>query len=233
MPVTNCMLVRRELAPPGDPAGVLMALHGHGGGVDQLQPLCCAVNQSLSVVLPLAWRTLHLHGMVESEDPGHSWFFNFDDGSPEPATFGDCLMELEALVYDIREQYSASVPIFVLGIDQGAVLALGLCGVVPDYLAGVAAIGGYLPKIKGWTPPYEDFANMPLLLIRDEANAQGSSSLLQHELEQRNARVTLSDVSGALQAPLLAGASLRRWLAPLLRPQPARVSGQDCAVVED
>jgi predicted esterase len=233
MPVTNCMLVRKELPSLGDPVGVLLALHGHGGGVEQLQPLCSAVDQNLSVVLPLAWRTLHLHGMVEPEDPGHSWFFNFADGSPEPATFGDCLMELESLVYDIRAQYSASVPIFVIGIDQGAVLALGLCGVVPDYLAGVAAIGGYLPKIKGWTPPYEDFANLPALLILDEANAQGSRSVLQQELEQRNALVTVSNANGALQAPLLAGASLRRWLTPLLRPQPVPVDRQDCAVVED
>jgi phospholipase/carboxylesterase len=233
MPVTNCMLVRKELAPLDDPAGVLLALHGHGGGVEQLQPLCCAVNQNLSVVLPLAWRTLHLHGMAEPEDPGHSWFFNFADDSPEPATFGDCLMELEALVYDIREQYSEKLPIFLLGIDQGAVLALGLCGVVPDYLAGVAAIGGYLPRIKGWTPPYRDFANMPLLLIVDGANTQASNSELQHELEQRDAFVTVSNVSGVSQEPLLARVSLQRWLAPLLRPLSAPISRQDCAAVED
>jgi predicted esterase len=231
--MTNCMLVRREVAAPNDPTAVLLALHGHGGGVGQLEPLCRALHSDLSIVLPQAWRTLHVHGMSEAEDPGHSWFFNFAGGSPEPATYGDCLMELENLVYDIRERYSAKVPIIVLGIDQGAVLALGLCGVVPDYLAGVAAIGGHIPKIKGWTPPYEDYLSLPSLLIRDDATTQESAAAIQQEMQDCNAVVTLCRVGGVLKSPLLATASLRRWIAPLLRVQTSAALTRDCAAVGD
>jgi predicted esterase len=229
--MTNCMLVRREIAVQNGPAAVLLALHGHGGGVDQLEPLCRALHSDLSIVLPQAWRTLHLHGMHEAEDPGHSWFFNFADGSPEPATYGDCLMELENLVYDIRERHSSKAPIIVLGIDQGAVLALGLCGVVPDYLAGVAAIGGHVPKIKGWTPPYKDFARLPSLLIRDDVTTQESDALTRLEMQDCNAAVTLCKVGGVLKSPLLAAPSLRRWIAPLLRAQTSVAYARDCAAV--
>jgi predicted esterase len=229
----HCMLVRREVAAPNGAAAVLLALHGHGGGVDQLEPLGRALRFDLSMVLPQAWRTLHIHGMEEAEDPGHSWFFNFADDSPEPATYGDCLMELENLVYDIRERHSENVPIIVVGIDQGAVLALGLCGVVPDYLAGVAAIGGYVPKIKGWTPPYEDFTGLPALLIRDDAATQESDAVIRQEMQDRNAAVTLCRVGGVLKSPLFAAASLRRWMEPLLSEQIPVALTRDCAVAED
>ena len=231
--MTNCMLVRREVAAPNDPTAVLLALHGHGGGVDQLEPLCRVLHSDLSLVLPQAWRTLHVHGMYEAEDPGHSWFFNFAEGSPEPATYGDCLMELENLVYDIREHHSSKVPIIVIGIDQGAVLALGLCGVVPDYLAGVAAIGGHVPKIKGWAPPYEDFMGLPSLLIRDAAATQGSDAIIQREMQDCNADVTLCRVGGVLKSPLLAAAPLRQWIGPLLRAPTSVAFMRDCAALED
>ena len=230
--MTNCMLVRREVAAPNGAAAVLLALHGHGGGVDQLEPLGRVLRSDLSMVLPQAWRTLHIHGMEEAGDPGHSWFFNFADGSPEPATYGDCLMELENLVYDIRERHTPKVPIIVVGIDQGAVLALGLCGVVPDYLAGVAAIGGHMPKIKGWTPPYEDFMGLPALLLRDDAGTQESDAAIQQEMQDRNAAVTLCRVGGLLKSPLLAEASLRRWMEPLLSAQTSAAVTGDCAIAE-
>jgi predicted esterase len=231
--MTDCMLVRREIAAPNGPAAVLLALHGHGGSVDQLEPLCRALHSDLSIVLPQAWRTLHLHGMHEAKDPGHSWFFNFADDSPEPATYGDCLMELENLIYDIRERHSSKVPIVILGIDQGALLALGLCGVMPDYLAGVAAIGGLVPKIKGWTPPYEDFARLPVFLIRDDVTARESDALIQQEMQDCDAAVTLCKVGGVLESPLLAAPSLRRWMAPLLRAQVSDALTRGCAAVED
>lgn len=230
--MTNCMLVRREVAAP-NAAAVLLALHGHGGGVDQLEPLCRALRSNLSIVLPQAWRSLRVHGMSEAEDPGYSWFFNFADGSPEPATYGDCLMELENLVYDIRARHSTKVPIIVLGIDQGAVLALGLCGVLPDYLAGVAAIGGHVPKIKGWTPPYEDLVRLPSLLIGDDATTQEFAAASQQEMQDCNADVTSRMVSGVLKSPLLAVASLRRWMAPLLRASTSVATTCDCTAVED
>jgi predicted esterase len=231
--MTNCMLVRREVAAPNDPAAVLLALHGHGGGVDQLEPLCRALRSDVSIVLPQAWRTLRVHGMSEAEDPGHSWFFNFADGTPEPATYGDCLMELENLMYDIRVRYSSKVPIIVLGIDQGAMLALGLCGVMPDYLAGVAAIGGHVPRIKGWTPPYKDFVRLPSLLIRDDVTTQESDAVIQQEMQDCNAAVTLCRVGGVQKSPLLAAESLRPWMAPLLRAPTSAALTLDCAAVED
>lgn len=231
--MSNCMLVRRELAAPNGAAAVVLALHGHGGGVDQLEHLCRALGSDVSIVLPQAWRTLHIHGMQEAEDPGHSWFFNFSDGSPEPATYGDCLMELENLVYDIRERHSSEVPIIIVGIDQGAVLALGLCGVVPDYLAGVAAIGGQVPKIKGWTPPYEEFGGLPSLLIRDDSEARESDATIQREMQDRNATVTLCRVGGVLKSPLLATMCLRRWMEPLVRTQTSTEVRSDCAAVDD
>jgi predicted esterase len=60
----------------------------------------------------------------------------------------------------------------LLGHDQGALLALAISLVLPDYLAGVIAICGCLPRISAWPLPDTDLMGMPYLLIYDEEDPE-------------------------------------------------------------
>jgi phospholipase/carboxylesterase len=96
------------------------------------------------------------------------WYAGESDGRPDPTTFGDCLFQVEQFVLDVldRRQDSQHAP-FLLGFDQGAVLALAATEVIPDRLAGVMAICGYLPEVPGWEPPMRTLGGLPILLVTD------------------------------------------------------------------
>jgi len=204
------VLVRREIAAVGQERAVVLAIHGHGGSVDQLDTLCRALGSDFASVLPQAWRPLNIHGVVEAVHPGYSWYFDFAVGQPEPATFGDCLIELETLIYDLYEEDDQR-RLFILGYGQGATLALALASVVPDFLSGVIAIGGSVPSIKGWTAPFTDLKRLPILLIG--AHSAGTVE----RLTGMNANVDVLEHDGASHEPIDAAPTAiapiaRQWL---------------------
>jgi predicted esterase len=216
--MARTVLVYRELPiESGISTATIIALHGHGGDFDQLEPLCRAVGQSLQVVVPQAWRPVNPRMIPDNPDDyqGYAWYFTYQVGYPEPATFGDCLWQLEQFVYDVLDRQSVERPLFLLGYDQGAVLAVTMAGVVPESLAGVAAICGYLPEIRGWSLPVENVEGLPVLLVHDLQDLEIPLALVQktvEELGQRGAAVDLREVPGARQDPLAAASVLREWL---------------------
>jgi predicted esterase len=202
------VLVRREIESPGRERTLVLAIHGHGGSVDQLEPLCRSLGSEVGALLPQAWRPLNIHGIAEQVHPGYSWYFSFAADQPEPATFGDCLIELESLVYDLFEENDQR-SLFILGIDQGATLALALAGVVTEFVSGVIAIGGCVPRIKGWSPPVEDLQRLPILLISDTPAEAVSAK----HLRGVNANVEVCEQPGALSDPLANAVIVREWIA--------------------
>ena len=134
--------------------------------MDQLVPLARELG-SVQLVAPQAARPLSptTQGYAPSSD-GFTWFFIQDVGYPEPATFGEGLWLVEQFVHDVRDRQDVERPIFLVGYEQGAVLALTLAAVLPESLSGVAAIGGYLPEIRGWSPPVEDLEGLPAVMPR-------------------------------------------------------------------
>jgi predicted esterase len=102
------------------------------------------------------------------ETVAHYWYVGERDESPDPPTFGDCLFQVEQFVLDVTEQTRAlGRPPLLVGVGQGAVLALAAAKVIPDSLSGVAAIGGYLPDIPGAPLPVDVLAGLPILMIDD------------------------------------------------------------------
>jgi predicted esterase len=215
------VLVRREIAAPGEERAVVLGIHGHAGSVDQLDPLCRSLGADVAAVLPQAWRPLNIHGVAEDVHPGYSWYFSFGIDQPEPATFGDCLIELEALVYDLFEE-DEQRSIIVLGFEQGASLALALAGVVPDFLSGVVAIGGVMPRIKGWSFPVENLGGLPVLQVSDAGSGAERAALTDSTaqyLRDVHARVETHEHPGAWQYPLVSASIVRDWIA---RQRPAQ-----------
>ena len=217
---SRSMLVRRELAASGLEEAVVLAIHGHGGSVDQLTSLCGSLGPEVSALLPQAWRPLTVHGVAEPVHPGYSWYFSFDPTRPEPATFGDCLIELECLVYDLFEE-NEQRSLFVLGYGQGATLALTLARVATEFISGVIAIGGAVPRIKGWSPPVDRLDGLPILMIPDAepmeaALTEGSAALLR----ALGARVEIQEVTAGVHDPSACAAPIRDWIKNRRRPPP-------------
>ena len=208
------MLVYQELPETDQGAATLVGLHGRGGDLDQLVPLAREIG-SLRLVAPQAARPVNptTQGYSPSSD-GFTWYFIQDVPYPEPATFGEGLWLVEQFIYDVRDRQGVERPILLLGYEQGAVLALTLAAVLPESLTAVAAIGGYLPEVRGWSPPIEDLEGLPVLLVHDPDDAEIPLTLVEKtaaELGRRHADVELQHLAGAAQNPLGAATHIRTW----------------------
>jgi phospholipase/carboxylesterase len=194
-------------------SGTLIALHGNGGDSHQLQPLLRRLNLPLTAIAPQAPRTLNPHGYLHG-DRGFAWYFAHSIGHPEAATFGDCLWQLEQFIYDIHEREGGAGPLFLLGYDQGAVLAVTIAGLVPEYLCGVAVIAGYLPKIQGCPCSPRHMHALPLLFIHDPDSVESPAQLVRESaglFAERAGSVELVEIAGAHQNPLSAADPLQSW----------------------
>ncbi|MGH9894503.1 MAG: alpha/beta hydrolase, partial [bacterium] len=229
--MARTVMIYRELpVRRGMSTATIIALHGHGGDLDQLEPLCRVLGQSLEVVMPQAPRPVNPGRILDKPEAyqGYAWYFTHKVGYPEPATFGDCLWQVEQFVYDVLDRQSVERPLFLLGYDQGAVLAVTMAGVVPQSLAGVVAIRGYLPEIGGWSLPVENVAALPVLLVHDPHDAEIPTALVQKTAEdlcRRSATVDLREIPAARRDPLAAAEVLSEWLGAQLGNESSRERG--------
>jgi len=216
------LVYRETISLAGGNSGTLIALHGNGGDSHQLKPLLRRLNLPLTAIAPQAPRTLNPHGYLHG-DRGFAWYFAHSIGHPEAATFGDCLWQLEQFIYDIHEREGRAGPLFLLGHDQGAVLAVTLAGFVPEYLCGVAVIAGYLPKIQGCSCSPRRMHDLPLLFIHDPDSVESPAQLVRESAKlfaERAASVELVEIAGAHQNPLRADDPLQSWFHRTLRVGP-------------
>jgi phospholipase/carboxylesterase len=212
------MLVYQDVPERTQDSATLIALHGSGGDLDQLLPLARDIG-SVHLVAPQAARpvTPTTQGYSPTSD-GYTWFFIQEMGHPEPATFGEGLWLVEQFIYDVRDRQNADQPTFLLGFEQGAVLSATMAAVVPDALAGVVAICGYLPEIPGWSPPMEDLNGLPVLLVHDPDDVSMPVALVEktvEELTRRRAAVQRQYVAGSRKNPVTAAPVIKKWLGTL------------------
>jgi len=210
------MLIYRCL--PNDPASIatLIGLHGRGADLDQLGPLCGEAAPSFELVTPQAARPINavLDGYPLQEE-GFTWYWGEEVCRPEPATFGESLWQLEQFVCDVRDRHNVKRSIFLVGHDQGAVLAATTVGIMPELLTGVVVICGCLPEIRGWSLPVENAEGLPVLLMHDPEDTQIPLALVQRtakEFARRNAQVELRQLLGIRRDPLIAANVLKQWL---------------------
>ncbi|CAN0381583.1 unnamed protein product, partial [Phaeothamnion confervicola] len=100
---------------------------------------------------------------------GYTWYVG-PMYQPAPLFYGDGLAEIERFLWDeVDRQTDAGVASpalpYLLGVEQGAIMALGTAAVVPDLLSGVIAIGGAFPLVPGWEPPLAPLDGLPILLV--------------------------------------------------------------------
>ncbi|NMA70323.1 MAG: hypothetical protein GX961_00170 [Firmicutes bacterium] len=157
--------------------------------------------------------------MVYGRAKGRSWFAMQGLAHPEPTSLGDSLVEMERFLLDtvlaVAEKGESPVPILLLGLDQGALLALSLACVWPETVSGVAAIGGYLPEIPGWVPDDRPLHGMPVLLVHDPEYPEVSPALQQKTEETliaKGAQVTVRSVARARQLHPPLAYLLNEWM---------------------
>lgn len=206
-------LVYRDHRPDRSPArATVIALHGNHGSLKDLMPLTNQLRSDLRIFAPEAARGVYRMREVV----GHTWYGGWQVERPEPASFGDSLAQLERFIHDVRGRTDEGEPApFLLGYDQGAVLALALATVVPDLIAGVMAVCGSLPSFADPTLLPVPEMTLPILLIADPADADLPADAIDRtaaQLEERGAQVTTTRLPDACDFGLTVAEPLNDWL---------------------
>ena len=203
-------LLFTTVGPAEEPAQlVVVPLHGYGGHATDLIPVAQALSARAELRIPRAPRPAYFG----RDTVAHYWYIGERNGLPDPPSFGDCLFQVEQFVLDTIESRGeiGHGPI-LLGVGQGAVLALATAKVMPDYLGGVIAIAGYLPRFPGLKLPIDELDQLPILMIngpQDRARrlVQDSAARLAHDGAQieLHANVDTSELTSGELCELVAG----------------------------
>ena len=146
----------------GNGTPTIITLHRHDAFADEMRDIGMAMNPSGRVLGLQSGKGVY----VGRDITGYTWFLGPLD-QPSPIHFGDSLAEIERFLWDEIDRSSASEPElpFLVGDEQGAIMALAAAAAVPDLLSGVVAINGALPVVPGWEPPLAPLDGLPILLI--------------------------------------------------------------------
>jgi predicted esterase len=198
----------------------LLTLHRYNGFADGMREIGTAVNPTGRVVGLQSTKGVYIGRNIV----GYTWFLG-PQLQPSPVHFGDSLAELERFLWDEVERQGrrpAGLP-FLIGDEQGAVMALSLAAVAPDLLSGVVAINAALPLVPGWEPPLAPLDNLPILLVNPLDDAPDATRVLTgrslvSRLEEWGGTVSTQKSTGADGALPLA--QIADWIAR----QPVRVN---------
>jgi predicted esterase len=190
----------------------VIALHGYGSRMEQLVPLTQAAFPRATVFTPNAPREVHPYTHEPSiEDKGGYWYVMDVGNVADTLRFLDSVWRLEQFVLDVvRYRGSDAGPLFVMGRDQGADMAIALAMVMPEYLSGIVSIGGGIQNVANWTAPEIDMGQMPILLIGTPGE---NATFTARDLTRRGSVVRTVAVE-ALGSDLLGWAPrISSWLA--------------------
>lgn len=159
----------------GDGARTLMTPHGHNAFGDSIRELGLAANPHGRVLGLQASKGVYLG----REIVGYTWFVG-PLQQPSPVHYGEALQELERFPWDENDRQEpgdVELP-FLLGIEQGATMALAMAAATPDLISGVIAIDAIFPTVLGWEPPLVPLNGLPILLAGSPVAAALPDSVL-------------------------------------------------------
>jgi phospholipase/carboxylesterase len=210
MAQTYSQLIHRQVES-SNTTGTLIALHGHQGGLDDLIPLAKSLKSEMRIAAPEAARGVFRGTTAISR----TWFGGTLE-RPEPASFGDSLAQLERFIHDVQNRReNGDLRPWLLGYDQGSVLALSIALIAPDLISGVMAIAGGLPSFTRQDLLQPVASELPILLLGDETRRSHHSGWLETTAAQLSGlgnRVTTRWVDDAARLESPVGDELRRWL---------------------
>ena len=143
---------------------------------------------------------------------GYTWLIG-PATRPSPIYFGDALSEIERFLWDEidrQEGDSAELP-FLIGVGQGAIMALAAAAAVPDLLSGVIAVEGFLPVVPGWEPPLAPLDGLPMLVLETDV-ALPDTVLTGERLEATFSTWGGSVIRQSMTAGEIPGTAMSAWM---------------------
>lgn len=219
------LLFSRVQSGSGSPR--LVTLHPQGGFGPDVAEYGTAANPDGLVLALQSYKGVY----IGREIVGYTWFVGPLD-RPSPIFFGDGLLEIERFLWDeIRRQdvEQPGLP-FLLGVEQGAILALASAAAFPDLLSGVIAIDGFFPKVPGWEPPLAPLDGLPILLIeRPNTPTTSSGDVLVGEDLVTTLHAWGGSVTRLAEVPQeIPGEQMHQWMAQ----HPPRLHSPNAEAIE-
>lgn len=190
----------------GERSKTLMTLHGYNAFGDSIRELGLATNPGGRVLGLQAGKGVYLGRDIV----GYTWFVG-PLQQPSPVHYGDAMQELERFFWDEidrQDRDDAELP-FLLGIEQGATMALAMAAATPNLISGVIAIDAIFPTVLGWEPPLAPLDGLPILLARDPVGA----TFPDHVLVGDRIAETFTAWGGEVSRTEEAGDELAEWLS--------------------
>jgi hypothetical protein len=152
----------------------VITLHRYNNFLDGMREIGLAVNPD-GVVLGLqSSKGVYIARSIV----GYTWFVGPLE-QPSPVHFGDSMQEIERFLWDEVDRQSTGEAVlpFLVGDEQGAIMALAMAGAVPDLLSGVVAINATFPAVPGWEPPLAPLNGLPILIVNSAAGDELTQTL--------------------------------------------------------
>lgn len=189
----------------------VMTLHRYSAFAEGMRDIGLAVNPTGRVLGLQSTKGVYIGRNIV----GYTWFIG-PLQQPSPVHFGDSLAEIEQFLWDDIDRQQTDRPMlpFLIGVEQGAIMALAAAAAVPDLLSGVIAVEGSFPIVPGWSPPLAPLNDLPILLVEPPSSEVPSERVLTGQslvetFQRWGANVTLCESeAGAIPA-----AEMSTWLA--------------------
>jgi phospholipase/carboxylesterase len=143
----------------GRPHGPLVILlHGLGGDESVMWIFGRTIPYRATVISPRAPIEIEPNTpYAEDVDGGYTWFKPSPLTQPDRSTFAASIDQLRRLVAAAIEAYQADhSQVYLMGFSQGTAMGYALSLAMPDQIAGVIALAGFMPKgaeIPRWSDP--------------------------------------------------------------------------------
>ncbi len=132
-------LVHRVQRPlTGQPAPVLVLLHGRSGSEDAMW--------IFSKVIPSGWVVAAQRGSRPDPGGGYSWDLRQRDEWPSLGMFDDAVASIAHFIRALPDLYDADLgQLYLMGFSQGAAAAYALAMRYPGLVKGIAGLVGFVP----------------------------------------------------------------------------------------
>lgn len=153
----------------------VITLHRHNAFYENMRDVGLAASPDGTVLGVQASKGVYFGRTIV----GYIWYVGPLD-RPSPVHFGDAMQEIERFLWDEidRQQPEAPVLPFLIGEEQGAIMALAMAAAVPALLSGVVTIEARVPIVPGWEPSLAPLTELPILLVNPVAEALDEAKVL-------------------------------------------------------
>lgn len=203
-------ILNHQVFRGNDVQAVIIAIHGFAEDLSDALELVKCVSEDILAYAPGAPRPVSPRfSASQPANRAKLWYFE-QNGVIEPSLFGDSLRQLEALLLDVAEEalpeLPEDTPLYLLGRNQGATLALTLASLWPELVDGVLSVDGSIPQIPGWEEPGGNLTDRKVALIDTSSGARNaekqavtSAKLKEHGADVRTRECDESTLAEALR----------------------------------